>query len=136
MFRDIKSQATNPEVGKIISCAAFDGSTEGVAKEAAKYQSSDSLNFYGWLDSERIVGICGFETHADKVEIHLISVAKDMRGKGIGGAMVTALQKMYRLPTQAETDGDAVDFYRKLGFITTAFKHETLGERHICVLKR
>ena len=111
VFRDIKTRITEPEVWLIISYAAVDGSPVGVAKEAGKYRSSDKLNFYGWVEDGRVVGICGFEVHGDKVEIHLISVAADRQRRGIGGAMVVALQKMYGLPLEAETVDEAVGFY-------------------------
>lgn len=133
-FQDIKPRITEPEVGKIISYAAFDGSPEGVAKEAEKYLSSEKLKFYGWVDEECIVGICGFEVHNDKVEIHLIAVALDRQKSGVGGEMATALQEMYGLPLQAETDDDAVGFYRKRGFETAEFTHPQKGKRHTCVL--
>jgi hypothetical protein len=81
MFQDIKSRITEPEVGIIIYYAALDGSPEGVAQEAEKYRSSDKLNFYGWVESGRIIGICGFEVHSDKVEVHLISVAEDRKAR-------------------------------------------------------
>ncbi|MCL2226338.1 MAG: GNAT family N-acetyltransferase [Oscillospiraceae bacterium] len=135
MFKDIKLQITNPEVGRIIALAAFEGSEEGVAKEAAKYISSDALHFFGWVDDDKILGICGFEVHEDKVEIHLISVAKEHHHKGIGVAMITALESKYHLPIEAETDDDAVGFYRRCGFETKAFKHAKWGvPRHTCVL--
>ena len=134
MFQDIKQRITEPEVGKIISYASFEGSTEGIAKEAEKYLSSDTLNFYGWVEDVEVVGICGYEVHGNKVEIHLISVAEDRQRKGVGGAMVTALQEMYGIPLEAETDDDAVEFYRKCGFITTVFQHPKKGKRHTCVL--
>jgi hypothetical protein len=34
--------------------------------------------------------------------------------------MITALSETYHLPIEAETDDDAVEFYRKNGFTTTA----------------
>ncbi len=136
MFKDIKSRITEPEAGKIIALAAFDGSPEGVAQEAEKYLSSDNLHFYGWLDGDKILGICGFEIHADKTEIHLIAVAEEYHHQGIGSAMVTALQNTYHLPLEAETDDDAVGFYRKRGFETSAFHHPKWGvTRHTCILK-
>ena len=135
MFQDIKSRITESEVGVIISYAALDGSPEGVAKEAETYLSSDKLNFYGWVEGNRVIGICGFEVHSDKVEIHLISVAEDRQKQGVGGAMVDALQKMYELPFEAETVEEAVGFYRKLGFDTMAFMHPEWGEKYTCVLK-
>ena len=135
MFQDIKPRITEPEVGVIISFAALDGSTEGVAYEAERYQSSDNLHFYGWVEDGIVIGICGFEVHSDIVEIHLISVAENRQKQGIGSAMVAALQKMHGLPLVAETVEEAVGFYRKRGFVTTAFQHPDWGEKYTCVLK-
>jgi ribosomal protein S18 acetylase RimI-like enzyme len=135
LFQDIKSQIKSSEIGEIISFAVFDGLAERVDKEVEKYLSSSALSFYGWIDGGAVVGVCGFEVRRDKVEIHLISVGKDRRRRGVGGAMVAALQKMYGLPVEAETDDDAVVFYRKLGFETTAFRHPKYGTtRYTCVL--
>jgi GNAT superfamily N-acetyltransferase len=134
VFQDIKARITEPEVGVIISYAALDGSPEGVAKEAEMYLSSDKLNFYGWVEGDRVVGICGYEIHADKVEIHLISVIEDRQKQGVGGAMVAALQEMYNLPLEAETVDEAVGFYKKRGFVTTAFQHPEWGVKYTCVL--
>jgi len=135
MFQNIKPLITEPEVGEIISYAALDGSPEGVAKEAEMYLSSDKLNFYGWVENSEVVGICGFEVHGDKVEIHLISVAGARQKQGVGGAMVAALQNMYDLPLEAETVDEAVGFYRKRGFETTAFQHPEWGIKYTCVLE-
>ena len=135
MFQNIKQRVTEPEVGVIISYAALDGSPEGVAKEAEMYLSSDKLNFYGWVDNNEVVGICGFEVHCDKVEIHLISVAEDRQKQGLGGAMVAALQDLYSLPLEAETVDEALGFYRKRGFEITAFQHPEWGMKYTCVLR-
>lgn len=135
MLQSIKARIAEPDVGKTIALAAIDGSPEGVAREAEKYLSSDNLRFYGWLDGDKILGICGFETHADKVEIHLIAVAEERQHRGIGSAMVTALQNTYRLPLEAETVEEAVGFYRKRGFETTAFPDPEWGAKYTCVLK-
>jgi GNAT superfamily N-acetyltransferase len=135
MFQNIKQLITEPEVGKIISYAAFDSSPEGIANVERKYLSSDKLHFYGWVEDKKVIGICGFEVHCNKVEIHLISVAEDRQKQGIGGAMVAALYKKYGFPLEAETDDDAVEFYRKRNFITTVFQHPMKGKRHTCVLE-
>ena len=135
MFHDIKMRITEPDVGLIISYASFDGTAEGIAKEAEKYLASEKLDFYGWVEDGRVVGICGYEVHTDKVEIHLISVAEDKQRQGIGSAMVTALEGLYNIPIEAETDDEAVGFYRKRGFRTTAFQHPQWNiTRHTCVL--
>lgn len=135
MFQDIKTRITEAEVGKIVALAAIDGSPEGVAKEAEKYLSSDNLHFYGWLNNDKILGICGFEIHAQKIEIHLIAVAEECQHQGIGSAMVTALRNMYHLPLEAETVEEAVGFYRKDGFDITAFPDPEWGAKYTCTLK-
>jgi len=135
MFADIKLKMDNPDVHRIISYASFDGSPEGVAKIVREYQANPCLQFYAWVDCDVVLGICGYEIHSDKIEIHLISVDEHARNRGIGGAMITALQEKYHKNIEAETDDDAVMFYRKRGFETREFTHEKRGKRHSCLLK-
>jgi ribosomal protein S18 acetylase RimI-like enzyme len=135
MFRDIKAEMDSPIVHKIIAYASFDGSPEGTRLEVEKYQNSDNLSFYGYFCDNDVVGICGFEEHANKVEVHLISVDEKQRNQGIGSAMISALQNKYHNPIEAETDDGAVDFYRKCGFSVTAFTHPKHGKRWTCVMK-
>ena len=135
MFTDIKKKMDTPVVHRIISYASFDGSPEGVSKIVQKYQTNPVFNFYSWIENREIIGICGFEVHDTKIEIHLISVAEHARSRGVGSAMITALLKNYHMSIEAETDDDAVTFYRKRGFKTTAFMHEKRGKRHTCLLE-
>jgi len=134
MFTDIKEKMDNPIVHKIIAYAVFDDSTKGIEKTVQKYQSSPNLHFYAWIENNEILGICGYETHSNKVEIHLISVDEHVRSGGIGSAMVTALQEKYNMILEAETDDEAVVFYRKRGFETIEFIHEKRGKRYTCLL--
>jgi|GEM_PF-149435 len=134
-FTDYKQIMDNPAVRRIIAYAAFDDSPEGIAKIIKKYQSDPNLHFYAWVDNNEVLGICGYEVNNDKVEIHLISVDENARGRGIGGAMITALREKYCKDIEAETDADAVGFYRKCGFETIEFMHETRGKRYTCLLK-
>ena len=135
MFTDIKSEIDNPTVHHIIAYALFDGSPENVAKVAQKYLHSAVLHLYAWIENNQILGICGYTVHNDKVEIHLIAVDENARGRGVGGAMVVALQKKYSKNIEAETDDDAVTFYRKCGFSAHEFIHERRGKRYTCILK-
>jgi ribosomal protein S18 acetylase RimI-like enzyme len=43
-----------------------------------------------WVEEGKILGICSYEIHDDKIEIHIIAVDENTRGRGIGGAMITA----------------------------------------------
>ena len=61
-------------------------------------------------------------------ELYLLDVAvlKDSQNQGIGRAMIKYVQKTYKPSCIiAETDDDAVNFYRKIGF-----KVKGLGEKY------
>jgi len=117
-FRNIKSQLNNPAVREIMSVCVFDNSEKGLDQVAEKYHSHAGWQFFGWVENGELLGICGFEVHTDYVEIQHIAVAKNARGKGVGGKMMTALREKYHMPIEAETDDDAMEFYRKTGFET------------------
>ena len=134
MLINIKNEMDNPIVHNIIACAIFDGSPEGVAKTVQEYLLNPNLHFYGWVENHSIIGICGYEIHDNKIEIHLIAVDEKSRSRGVGSAMLVALQKNYGKNIEAETDDDAVGFYRKCGFAVHEFVHEKRGKRYTCTL--
>ena len=136
MFKDIKQNMDTPTVHRIISYASFDSTPTGIQKVVNKYRNSDNLHFYAWIKNEEVLGICGFEEHLDKIEVHLISVDEDVRGKGIGRKMIIQLQEMYNKDIEAETDDDAIDFYRKCGFDVNSFTHPKKGKRWTCILRK
>jgi len=128
MFRNIKDQLDNPVVRNIFAACVY----KNADKKLEQYRSCDTLSLYGWVENGEIVGVCGFEVR-DTVEIKHIAVAENARGRGIGSAMIAALRAQFCLTIQAETDDDAVDFYRKVGFEATEF--EKYGVRRwACVL--
>ena len=134
MFTDIKHAMDNPAVRKIIAHAAFDDSPESIAEIIRKYQSDINSNFYAWVENGKTLGICGYNVYSNRVWIRLISVNENARGRGVGSAMVTALQKLYGKDIEADTDDDAVNFYRKRGFAVYEFYDEIRGKRYACVL--
>jgi 8-oxo-dGTP pyrophosphatase MutT (NUDIX family)/GNAT superfamily N-acetyltransferase len=133
MWTDIKSQINDSAVQNILAACVFDNSPEGMANVTERYGSHESWRLYGWVENGDIIGVCGFEAHADYVEIQHIAVAENKRRQGVGGKMVAALQAAYNLPIEAETDDDAADFYRKCGFETTAIRKYDV-RRWTCVL--
>lgn len=75
-----------------------------------------------------------------KVEINGIAVDIDARGQGIGSYMINKLMNDYNiLSIYAETDDDAIEFYRKNNFAITKFVKTYDGEdvvRYKCELKK
>ena len=126
MFCDIKSQLDNPAVLRILALSVYEQSLERAAQKAQAYHENEALQCYGWVREGILFGLCAFVVHAGKVEIASIAVGKALQRGGIGRAMINALREHYSLPLEAETDDDAVGFYRKCGFETTACeKHDT-----------
>ena len=74
-----------------------------------------------------LAGCIGVELSADGCAvIHNIATAVEFRERGFGRAMIAAVVEQFQLrQLVAETDVDAVGFYRRCGFEITS-----LGERY------
>jgi ribosomal protein S18 acetylase RimI-like enzyme len=136
MFRNIKDQLDNPAVREILAASIYMNSLDAADKKLDECRNSPNLNLYGWIENDEILGVCYFKgCQTSHLEILNIAVAETSRGCGIGCAMINALYDEFLLPIEAETDDDAVDFYRKTGFITIEFQKHG-GHRWKCVYKR
>lgn len=97
-----------------------------------------SLVVRGIVEFGAPVAFLAVNAATDRVSIEYIAVAESARSLGYGTALVQTAQRIaHGRPVYAETDDDAVDFYRRLGF------HVSLGDadlrwperqRYICVL--
>lgn len=141
-FRDIKNHLNNHNVLTLISYSQYEYSMERAAQKAISYYNDSNRQVYGWVENGVLLGICGFVLYSDKVVISNIAVEKDSRNKGIGRCMISAVKSMFGLLIEAETDDDAVDFYRKCGFETTSIYKQYKDKdkdkkcrRWICVLR-
>lgn len=75
------------------------------------------LSVLGITDEDRVVGFVAFDVDRDPAVIEYIAVAPDHQGHGHGKTLVHATRSAARDgAVYAETDDDAVDFYRRLGF--------------------
>jgi len=135
LFIDIKNQIDSSEIRKILALCVFDNSAEGLDKVKSDYNRHYGWLLYGWCENEKIIGICGFKTHFDCVEIMHIAVCEENRGKNIDTLMISALKNRYNMNIEAETDDDAVDFYRKCNFETFAIQKYNM-RRWSCVLNK
>ena len=136
MFQNIAAKLNCPNVRQILSHCIFDNSPEGIDAALCKYPGEI---FYGWVEDDKPLGICGFRVFPDKIEICHIAVAEAARGMGIGTAMVYALGEKYAGTIVAETDDDAVGFYKKCGFEAMLLYREYNGQKYrrwACTLTR
>lgn len=75
---------------------------------------------------------------AGSLVLEYIAVAADRRGEGLGTRLVDAVRRARPgIPLVAETDDDAVDFYRALGFAVAPAPRDARWpdrERYRCTL--
>jgi ribosomal protein S18 acetylase RimI-like enzyme len=103
-----------------------------------QYRSDETLQLFGYESEEEIVGIIGIRVASEgSVRIEHLAVKPECRGAGFGRGQILEMIEMAK-PTViiAETDDEAVDFYRWIGF-----EVESLGElypgveRYKCTFK-
>ena len=92
------------------------------------FLNDNSVKIFACFEQDKIVGIMAVSFKEQK-KIEIIGIAVDVstRGKGIGSYMINQVINNYGLlSVYAETDNDAVGFYRKNGFNIMEFS-ETYG---------
>ena len=75
------------------------------------------LSVIGVLEESRVVAFAALDPRAEPTVIEYIAVEEASQGRGHGSALVDAAREAGSgRAVYAETDDDAVDFYRRLGF--------------------
>lgn len=118
-FRDVKKHIYNPMILKIMAASFFDPTPEKMAAKAEDFRQNESWRLFAWVANGEILGVCGIELYSDYIEILNIAVAEHSRHSGVGRAMIETLKAKYDMAIKAETDDDAIGFYKKCGFETT-----------------
>ncbi|MFC3965614.1 GNAT family N-acetyltransferase [Nocardia jiangsuensis] len=70
--------------------------------------------------------LAGYRRRSGHLELLHLATAPEHRRRGLAAALLDGVRRRFpALPIQAETDADAVGFYRRLGFTVTS-----LGEKY------
>jgi ribosomal protein S18 acetylase RimI-like enzyme len=108
-----------------------------VIAEYDKYRNDPSRSLLGKTENQQLVGLIGVIHQAvDEVELKHIAIQSDYRRQGLGKKLIMAYMEQYPIrKMEAETDKDAVDFYRRIGFNITSLGEKYPGvERFKCIL--
>ncbi|TQR19466.1 GNAT family N-acetyltransferase [Psychrobacillus vulpis] len=114
-------------------------SASKIDQEYDLYLQLENRLLYGYKENEKFIGCIGFElTATNNCEIKHIAVSPLERGRGIGKWMIDNICEKYSLQLiLAETDLDAVSFYRKLGFTILSLGEKYPGvERFRCEYRK
>jgi len=126
----VQASTISPAIRKLLSFATSD---KKVQQEYEKYILLSNRTLYSFVVEGEIVGCIGIEQISlSECEIKHIAILADQRGKGIGSKMINYIANKYS-SIVAETDNEAVDFYRRYGFFITSLGEKYPGvERFLC----
>ena len=122
LITEITAPHPSPALFRLLSYAASQRSVE-VYKE---YLESADRQLFSCILNNQLVGCIGIERNGQRCTIKHIAVVPESRGKGVGSGMIkfllinNAIEQII-----AETDKEAVAFYRKFGFSVSS-----LGEKY------
>ncbi|ACM13192.1 GNAT family N-acetyltransferase [Bacillus paranthracis] len=111
------------------------GPSESSKKKAVLFYESNKGTLHKYEEKACI----GIEiTGANKARICHIAVVPQYRHKGIAVQMIKEIVRMYQLTyLEAETDAEAVKFYKKMGFQIQSLGEKYPGiERFHCYLEK
>jgi Predicted acyltransferase len=89
----------------------------------------------GYESEGQLVGIVGYRIdEGARMSLRHIAVLPEVRGAGFGRGMILELLHQFNpVSIEAETDEEAVDFYRSIGFRIESIGEKTPGtERFLC----
>ncbi|MDP1393593.1 GNAT family N-acetyltransferase [Lysinibacillus capsici] len=112
-------------------------SEKKVDREYPLYIENPERVLYGYTIEQDLVGCIGIvKGEENRCEIKHIAVSPVFRGKGIGREMIRYVEEHHAFSSiYAETDQDAVIFYKNLGFHITSLGEKYPGvERFGCLL--
>jgi ribosomal protein S18 acetylase RimI-like enzyme len=113
---DLNGRQDEPDVVSVLRHSH--GSEAALEDARAHYRSGEWL-LLGWQGGDEILACAGAESYdADRIGIRSIAVVPYRRNRGLARALIDALgERMGAERVVAETDDDAVGFYRRCGFV-------------------
>ncbi|WP_342555398.1 GNAT family N-acetyltransferase [Paenibacillus sp. FSL R7-0652] len=138
LLKNLKPRLQEPEVQELLSYSVFPDPDQ-VDQAIQQYAEQDALFLSGYEDEDQLVGLIGYEhTGASEITIRHIAVLPENRFKNYGRGMISQLLAAHNPDTLiAETDQEAVEFYRNSGFVVYSLGELYPGiERFRCVLEK
>ena len=127
------------EAGRqLLSFALFQPTEEKITARADQYAADEACRIFFALIKDVPIGLCILKEAESGGEILILSVSPPFRRQCIGRAMMHFLRVCFPdSPLIAETDDDAVDFYRRCGFDVLSLGETYPGvTRYACTLQK
>ncbi|HPF56417.1 MAG TPA: GNAT family N-acetyltransferase [Clostridiales bacterium] len=134
---DIKNRLNDPSVRSVLALSQYQPTPEKVAARAAAYLTDPDISAFGCFENENPLGVIVLKNRGTQsFEILSIAVDPDRRNQQIGSKLIAyAADHLHCIQITAETDDDAVGFYRSYGFEITSLGEKYPGcIRYLCTL--
>lgn len=137
MIKNIKDILCTQEIYNIYSACMFEPTFNKFKVKTEKMQNDSSVSVYGYFLNGKIIGVISTQETDKVVEIIGIAVDSKKRHSGIGTKLIDYVKDKSPKPIIAETDNDAVMFYKKCGFDIEekiVSKSNVSYSRYVCTL--
>ena len=131
---DVKEKLSDLAFLDLLAPSVFNPTPERLLIRAEKYQADDKVKVYAYSENDEYKGIVVFKIENKTAEILDIAVKSEYKGKGIGSRLIDYIFSKFAInKITAETDDDAIGFYKKYGFTVADTKDVFDSKRYICV---
>ena len=131
---DIKEIITEPDILKLLAPSVYNPTEERLMNRARRYQEDENTNIYAYKDNNQYKSIVVFMVSDITATILDIAVNPEHQGQGIGSKLIDFIFNSFNVNSIiAETDDDAIGFYKKYGFTVADTKVEFDTKRYVCV---
>lgn len=126
-IKNIKENLKSEELLEILAESVYMPTAERLNSRAEAYINNSDIIVLGASMNNRFLGIIVLDYMGDDELVILdIAVLKSIQKQGIGRTLIEYVKATYQPKCiTAETDDDAIDFYRKIGFTV-----KSLGEKY------
>ncbi len=135
---DIKNRLHEPEILSVLALSQYRPTPEKLALRAAAYQADPDVFAFACFDQDKPIGTIVLKNRGgESFEILGIAVNPDNRKQGVASKLITyAAKSLHCTQITAETDDDAVGFYRSYGFKIISLGEKYPGTiRYLCIFK-
>lgn len=132
---NISGSLSNDSNLEILKESVFEPTKEKLIKRADYYENTNGIVSYGYAYDDVILGLIVLDTkNKDEIVILDIAVKKDTQKRGIGKALLNyVICELKPKILIAETDDDAVGFYKKNKFEIVNLREKYLNNtRYEC----
>ena len=130
---DIKENITKIDILQLLAQSVYNPTEERLLNRAKKYQEDENANIYAYKEQGRYKGIVIFKIINNSATILDIAIKPEHQGQGIGSILIDFIFDQFEVDNiTAETDDDAIGFYKKYGFTVTDAKLNRDTKRYVC----